>query len=80
MLDILTVLLVVIGFVAGIFTCRAWYHHRALGTFKYDRTGETYRYRLDLGLDLDQIEKYHIAVVKIREDDLSLPGERRTQK
>ena len=48
-----------------------------LGTFKYDNSGATYRCMLEFD-DLDDVEKHSFAIVKIREADLNLPGEKKS--
>lgn len=49
-----------------------------LGTFKYDNSGATYRCMLEFD-DLDDVEKHRFAIVRIKEANLNLPGERKTQ-
>ena len=49
-----------------------------LGTFKYDNSGATYRCMLEFD-DLDDIEKHRFAIVRIKEANLNLPGEKKSQ-
>ena len=49
-----------------------------LGTFKYDNSGETYRCLFEFE-NLDDVEKRSFAIVRVKEADLSLPGERKSQ-
>lgn len=63
--------LIMLGFYAFI-------KRHTLGTFKYDNSGETYRCRMEFD-SLDEVEKLHFAIVKIKEEDLGVPGEKRPQ-
>lgn len=53
-------------------------HSHMLGTFRFDNSGATYRCLLEFD-DLDDVEKHKFAIVRIKETDLSLPGESKSQ-
>lgn len=73
----LRTILYIIGVIvvtALIFAIRFVALSHILGTFKFDNSGETYRCLMEFE-NLDDIEKRKFAIVRIKEADLSLPGE-----
>ena len=72
---IVTIIVLTIAIVLGI---RAFISMHTLGTFKFDNSGATYRCLFEFD-DLDDVEKHKFAIVKIKEADLSLPGESKSQ-
>lgn len=57
---------------------RRFIKQHMLGTFKFDNSGETYRCLMEFD-DLDDVEKHKFAIVRIKEANLNLPGERKSQ-
>lgn len=68
----------IVLFVLAVIAARFYITLHILGTFKFDNSGETYRCRMEFD-DLDDVERHKFAIVKIKEADLSLPGERKSQ-
>ena len=69
------------AFVLGtslIILLRSYIRRHMLGTFKYDNSGETYRCRFELD-NIDDLENVRFAIVKVKEENLGLPGERKSQ-
>lgn len=68
----------VVLLVAVVAMVRRFIHSHMLGTFKFDNSGVTYRCLMEFD-DLDDVEKHKFAIVRIKETDLSLPGESKSQ-
>lgn len=67
------------AFVSGlIILLRSYIRRHMLGTFKYDNSGETYRCRFEFE-NIDDLENMRFAIVKVKEENLGLPGERKSQ-
>lgn len=75
---IVLIVLVIVLLIALVIFIRAFISMHTLGTFKFDNSGSTYRCRFEFD-DLDDVEKHRFAIVKIKEADLSLPGESKSQ-
>lgn len=71
-------LIAIIVLVTFVLWVRAFIRTHTLGTFKFDNSGSTYRCLFEFD-DLDDVEKHKFAIVKIKEADLSLPGESKSQ-
>ena len=70
---------IAVALVALFLVIRFFVTSHILGTFRFDNSSETYRCRLEFDVDLDIVEKKRFAIVRIKESDLSLPGERKSQ-
>lgn len=68
----------VVLLVAVVVMVRRFIHSHMLGTFKFDNSGATYRCLFEFD-SLDDVEKHRFAIVRIKEEDLSLPGESKSQ-
>jgi len=68
----------VVLLVAVVVMVRRFIHSHLLGTFKFDNSGATYRCLFEFD-SLDDVEKHRFAIVRIKEEDLSLPGESKSQ-
>lgn len=68
----------VVLLVAMVVMVRRFIHSHLLGTFKFDNSGATYRCLFEFD-SLDDVEKHRFAIVRIKEEDLSLPGESKSQ-
>lgn len=68
----------VVLLVAVVVMVRRFIHSHMLGTFKFDNSGATYRCLFEFD-SLDDVEKHRFAIVRIKEADLSLPGESKSQ-
>lgn len=73
-----TIVLIIVLTIAIVLGVRAFVRMHTLGTFKFDNSGSTYRCRFEFD-DLDDVEKHRFAIVKVKEADLSLPGESKSQ-
>lgn len=76
--NIIPYLIVAVVIFALVFFIRRFILKHMLGTFKYDNSGESYRCRFEFD-SIDDLEKLRFAIVKVKEEDLSLPGERKSQ-
>lgn len=54
---------------------RSFLSRHILGTLKIDNSGNTFKCRFEFD-DLDALEGLGFAIVKIKEEDLRLPGEK----
>ena len=68
----------VVLLVAVVVMVHRFIHSHLLGTFKFDNSGATYRCLFEFD-SLDDVEKHRFAIVRIKEEDLSLPGESKSQ-
>lgn len=78
MKDTTVLVLVVVLVVAILAAAYIFVRKHFLGTFKFDNSGATYRCRFEFD-DLDELEKLRFAIVKVKEENLSLPGEHISQ-
>lgn len=76
--SILIYCLCAVIFVIAIVAGYRFIRRHMLGTFKYDNSGETYRCRLEFE-SIDEVEKLRFAIVKVKEENLGLPGESKSQ-